>query len=77
MVQIFFLFLGIFYCSLLLGQLVYKNDGDSVVVGDVIGFIEVMKFFYEVKLEVVGFNICFLVDNEELVMVGVFLVDFD
>ena len=30
----------------------YKNDGDTVAVGDVIGLIEVMKSFTEVKAEV-------------------------
>ena len=30
-------------------QPAYKNDGDAVAVGDVIGLIEVMKSFHEVK----------------------------
>ena len=30
---------------------VYKSEGDSVAVGDVIGLIEVMKSFTEVKAE--------------------------
>ena len=31
-------------------QPAYKNDGDTVAVGDVIGLIEVMKSFHEVKV---------------------------
>jgi hypothetical protein len=30
----------------------YKDEGDTVAVGDVIGLIEVMKSFHEVKAEV-------------------------
>lgn len=48
----------------------YKNDGDEVAVGDVIGLIEVMKSFNEVKAEVAGKIVKFLADNEEPVMAG-------
>ena len=48
----------------------YKNDGDMVAVGDVIGLIEVMKSFTEVKAEVAGKIIKFVADNEEPVMAG-------
>ena len=48
----------------------YKNEGDEVVVGDVIGLIEVMKSFNEVKAEVAGRIVKFLADNEEPVMAG-------
>ena len=48
----------------------YKNEGDSVAVGDVIGLIEVMKSFTEVKAEVAGKIVKFLADNEEPVMAG-------
>lgn len=48
----------------------YKNDGDIVAVGDVIGLIEVMKSFTEVKAEVAGKITKFLADNEEPVMAG-------
>ena len=33
---------------------IYKNDGDTVAVGDVIGLVEVMKSFNEVKADVAG-----------------------
>jgi biotin carboxyl carrier protein len=55
----------------------YKADGDSVAVGDVIGLIEVMKSFHEVKAEVAGANVRFAVDNEEPVMAGAVLADLD
>ncbi|QIG47337.1 biotin carboxyl carrier domain-containing protein [Nordella sp. HKS 07] len=48
----------------------YKNEGDEVAVGDVIGLIEVMKSFNEVKAEVAGKIVKFLADNEEPVMAG-------
>ena len=48
----------------------YKNEGDTVAVGDVIGLIEVMKSFTEVKAEVAGKIMKFLADNEEPVMAG-------
>jgi acetyl-CoA carboxylase biotin carboxyl carrier protein len=53
----------------------YKNDGDQVAIGDVIGLIEVMKSFTEVKAETAGKIIKFLADNEEPVMAGQPLVE--
>lgn len=53
----------------------YKNEGDTVAVGDVIGLIEVMKSFTEVKAEVAGKIIRFVVENEEPVMAGQPLAD--
>jgi biotin carboxyl carrier protein len=47
----------------------YKNDGDMVTKGEVIGLIEVMKSFTEVKAEAAG-KIRFVADNEEPVMAG-------
>lgn len=55
----------------------YKADGDAVAVGDVIGLIEVMKSFHEVKSEVAGTNVRFLADNEEPVMAGAVLAELD
>ena len=48
----------------------YKNEGDTVAVGDVIGLIEVMKSFNEVKADVAGKIVKFIADNEEPVMAG-------
>jgi biotin carboxyl carrier protein len=47
----------------------YKNDGDTVAKGDVVGLIEVMKSFTEVKADAAG-KIKFVADNEEPVMAG-------
>ena len=54
----------------------YTNDGDKVAKGDVIGLIEVMKSFTEVKADATG-KIRFLVDNEEPVMAGQALAEID
>jgi acetyl-CoA carboxylase biotin carboxyl carrier protein len=48
----------------------YKNDGDAVAIGDVVGLIEVMKSFNEVKADKAGRILKFLADNEEPVMAG-------
>lgn len=48
----------------------YKNEGDVIAVGDVIGLIEVMKSFTEVKAETAGKIIRFIAENEEPVMAG-------
>lgn len=48
----------------------YKNDGDLVAEGEVIGLIEVMKSFTEVKAEAAGRIVKFIADNEEPVMAG-------
>lgn len=53
----------------------YKKEGDTVAVGDVIGLIEVMKSFHEVKSEVSGKIVRFLADNEAAVMAGEPLAD--
>ena len=53
----------------------YKNEGDTVAVGDVIGLIEVMKSFTEVKAEAAGKIIRFVTENEEPVMAGQPLVE--
>jgi len=55
----------------------YKADGEAVAVGDVIGLIEVMKSFHEVKAEVAGTNVRFVTDNEEPVMAGAVLAELD
>ena len=47
----------------------YRNDGDTVKEGDVIGLIEVMKSFNEVKADRAG-KIAFIAENEEPVMAG-------
>jgi acetyl-CoA carboxylase biotin carboxyl carrier protein len=53
----------------------YKREGDTVAVGDVIGLIEVMKSFNEVKADAAGKIVKFIADNEEPVMAGQPLVE--
>ena len=48
----------------------YKNEGDSVKKGDVIGLIEVMKSFHEVHADADGTITAFHADNEDAVMAG-------
>ncbi len=48
----------------------YKNEGDAVAVGDVIGLVEVMKTFHEVRSEVAGTISAFKTENEEPIMAG-------
>ncbi len=61
---------GTFYRRPAPDQPPYKSEGDAVAVGDVVGLVEVMKSFNEVKSEVAGRLVRFLVDNEEAVMAG-------
>ena len=55
----------------------YKNVHDAVAEGDVIGLIEVMKSFHEVKATVAGQISAFLVENEDAVHAGQVLVELD
>jgi biotin carboxyl carrier protein len=48
----------------------FKEVGDAVAVGDVIGLIEVMKSFNEVQADQAGTLISFIADDEEPVMAG-------
>lgn len=48
----------------------YKEVGDPVATGDVIGLVEVMKTFYQVKSDTAGHVRGFLVDNEGEVQAG-------
>jgi acetyl-CoA carboxylase biotin carboxyl carrier protein len=53
----------------------FKSEGDTVAIGEVIGLIEVMKSFNEVKADQAGKIAKFLTDNEEPVMAGQPLVE--
>jgi acetyl-CoA carboxylase biotin carboxyl carrier protein len=55
----------------------YKEEGDRVAAGDVVGLVEVMKTFYEVKSDVAGRIVKFLVENEAPVQAGEALVTLD
>lgn len=68
---------GTFYRKPAPEQPPYKSEGDSVAAGDVIGLIEVMKSFNEVKADVDGRIVKFLVENEDAVMAGQPLVEVE
>jgi acetyl-CoA carboxylase biotin carboxyl carrier protein len=55
---------GIFYRRSAPEKPPYKQDGDKVAIGDVIGLVEVMKQFTEIKADAGGKIVRFLVDNE-------------
>lgn len=61
---------GTFYRKPAPDKPTYKNDGDTVAAGDVIGLIEVMKSFNEVKADMAGRIVRFIAENEEPVMAG-------
>ena len=48
----------------------FKEVGDQVAIGDVIGLVEVMKSFHEVKADTDGKIVSFLVENEAAIQVG-------
>jgi acetyl-CoA carboxylase biotin carboxyl carrier protein len=52
----------------------YVEEGDSVKPGDVIGIVEIMKSYHEVKAEEEGTVDRFLVENEGEVDIGQDLV---
>ncbi|MGH1483663.1 MAG: acetyl-CoA carboxylase [Geminicoccales bacterium] len=68
---------GTFYRRPAPDQPSFKEVGDEVREGDVIGLVEVMKVFSEVKAEVTGKVTAFLVENEDPVMAGAALVELE
>ena len=66
---------GTFYRRPAPDQPPYKEVGDRIDAGDVIGLVEVMKSFHEVKADGAGTITTFLVDNEDPVMAGQPLVE--
>jgi acetyl-CoA carboxylase biotin carboxyl carrier protein len=48
----------------------YVEEGASVAAGDVVGLIEIMKTFHEIRSDADGVVARFLVENEELVDAG-------
>jgi biotin carboxyl carrier protein len=49
---------------------VYVNEGDRVEAGDVVGLVEIMKNFHEIRSEEAGVVERFLVENEDLIEAG-------
>ncbi|MDD9982170.1 MAG: acetyl-CoA carboxylase [Gammaproteobacteria bacterium] len=68
---------GTFYRRPAPDQPPYKEEGDPVAAGDVIGLVEVMKSFHEVRADSDGTVTKFLLDNEEAVMAGQPLVEIE
>lgn len=68
---------GTFYRKPSPDQPPFKDVGDDVREGDVIGLVEVMKVFNEVKAEVSGKLKAYLVENEDPVMAGAPLVELE
>ena len=68
---------GVFYRKPAPDKPVYKSEGDSVAVGDVVGLIEVMKSFIEVQAEESGKIVRFVVGNEEPIMAGQLLLEIE
>jgi acetyl-CoA carboxylase biotin carboxyl carrier protein len=55
----------------------FKNDGDPVASEDVIGLVEVMKSFHEVKAGVAGKSIVFLVEDADAIIAGQALAEVE
>jgi len=48
----------------------FVEEGDTIAAGDVVGLIEIMKTFHEIRSDADGVVARFLVENEELVDAG-------
>lgn len=68
---------GTFYRKPAPDQPAYKESGDSVAKGDVIGLIEVMKSFHEVKSDYDGTLTEFLAEDEGPVTAGQILAELE
>jgi acetyl-CoA carboxylase biotin carboxyl carrier protein len=61
---------GIFYRKPGPGKEPYVNEGDSVVIGQTIGLVEIMKQFSEVRAEVAGILVKFEIEDFGIVNPG-------
>lgn len=68
---------GVFYRKPSPDSAPFKNDGDAVAADDVIGLVEVMKSFHEVRAGVAGAAIRFLVEDADAVMAGQTLAEVE
>ena len=48
----------------------FVAEGDRVEVGDVVGLVEIMKNFHEVKADAAGVIASFAIENEDVVEAG-------
>ena len=68
---------GTFYRKPAPDQPEYKNPGDSIAKGDVVGLIEVMKSFHEVKSDFEGTVVKFHVENESPITPGQVILEVE
>ena len=68
---------GTFYRRPSPDQPPYKEPGDKVAKGDVIGLVEVMKSFHEVCADVEGTLTAFLAENEDPISAGQVLAEVE
>lgn len=68
---------GVFYRKSAPGEPNYKEVGDAVSQGDVIGLIEVMKSFHEVVADAAGTLTSFPVDSEDAIMPGMTVAEIE
>lgn len=68
---------GTFYRKPAPDQPPFKEVGDTVALGDVVGLVEVMKTFYEVKAEFEGKVSKILAENEAAVQAGEPLLELE
>lgn len=61
---------GIFYRKPGPGKEPYVNEGDSIVKGQTIGLVEIMKQFSEVRAEVAGILVKFEIEDFGIVNPG-------
>tara|TARA_B100000900_G_C20062915_1_gene506721 strand:- start:285 stop:518 length:234 start_codon:yes stop_codon:yes gene_type:complete len=61
---------GTFYLTPAPGEKPFKKNGDKVTEGDIIGLVEVMKTFVEIKSEDNGIFDNYLIKNEDPVEAG-------
>ena len=68
---------GTFYRSPSPEKPPFKAEGDRVAKGDVIGLVEVMKTFFEVKSEISGKIVRFVAANEDPVQASQALAEVE
>lgn len=68
---------GTFYRKPAPDQPPFVVDGGSVAAGDVVGLVEVMKTFIEVKAEEAGANVRFKAENETPIQAGDVIAEMD
>ena len=68
---------GIFYHRSSPDEAPYKSKEDEVTAGDVIGLVEVMKSFHEIKATAGGVFSGYIAENEAAVQAGQPLAEID